>query len=358
MKGMLKQLLLLSFDRHSLFSIRDDLLEENRKCLVIYGSIVACGMAVLLLLSLFIDTLVSSRTSYGIAIVVGGTVFLLATDPAKKHPELVVICQYLLICGLLAFGIILGTIVEPNEASASFAVLLFVAPLLFTDLPVRINALTLLSIVVYIFIARATQSPEMFAFNLSVILPYGFANIILTHFTSKMKIERHIYAYEKRVMAEYDQLTGMLNRWSFERDAEAAKNGEAGVVTVCSFDVNSLKTVNDTYGHKAGDELLTASSGAIKKIIGKYGTCYRVGGDEFMAILPGDCPDPEELIRRLDQEAANYHSSYGFTVSIASGIVQGPCESIHELITKADRQMYRHKEQYYIAAGKKGKPSI
>ena len=52
-----------------------------------------------------------------------------------------------------------------------------------------------------------------------------------------------------------------------------------------SLDVNGLKTINDTQGHAAGDELIKAAASCMKKCIGSYGRVYRTGGDEFIALI-------------------------------------------------------------------------
>ena len=94
-------------------------------------------------------------------------------------------------------------------------------------------------------------------------------------------------ADEKNRLAHIDGLTGLLNRLAFsEKENEIArmKNGQCVFV---ELDVNNLKKVNDNYGHTEGDKHIIGAANAINKSFGQYGSIYRVGGDEFVAIIEG-----------------------------------------------------------------------
>lgn len=90
-----------------------------------------------------------------------------------------------------------------------------------------------------------------------------------------------------------DELTGCYNRRAYEEDLLKCDNKEYIYV---SMDVNGLKTVNDTFGHEAWDELIKGASNCMCKIFGSYGKVYRTGGDEFAAVLC-DCGENPETIR-------------------------------------------------------------
>ena len=82
---------------------------------------------------------------------------------------------------------------------------------------------------------------------------------------------------------QLDGLTGLLNQNSFLNRSEEM-NYTNGMLIV--FDVDDFKHVNDVYGHVKGDLCLSIIANCIKKAYAKYGYCYRIGGDEFAAILP------------------------------------------------------------------------
>ena len=160
-------------------------------------------------------------------------------------------------------------------------------------------------------------------------------------------LDRHKeFENELRYVAEYDSLTGLPNRYSYN---EFLKNAVEDEKSVCIFlfDLNNLKFVNDTYGHAKGDELIKNASLCIKECFldeaGK--NCYRIGGDEFVSIL--DNIDKEDINKYLDKftELEKKHK-----VSIAVGCAYA--KSIKDigyerLIISADKNMYKNKSEMY-----------
>jgi diguanylate cyclase (GGDEF)-like protein len=91
----------------------------------------------------------------------------------------------------------------------------------------------------------------------------------------------------ERRKANFDPLTGLLNRRAFEdRARELFKDGVADPAYVAMFDVDRLKQFNDVHGHKIGDDVLRCVAGRLSTAVGTAGTVARTGGDEFAVILP------------------------------------------------------------------------
>lgn len=88
-------------------------------------------------------------------------------------------------------------------------------------------------------------------------------------------------------LAYIDILTNIKNRTAYVQDIDKFNqilSPESNIIVVI-FDLNNLKEANDTFGHETGDTLLIAAADCIKKALLDYGTCYRIGGDEFAAIV-------------------------------------------------------------------------
>jgi diguanylate cyclase (GGDEF)-like protein len=87
--------------------------------------------------------------------------------------------------------------------------------------------------------------------------------------------------------ANFDPLTGLINRRSFEEFAnELFKDGVAHPAFVAVFDVDQMKAFNDSQGHKVGDDVLRSVAERLSTTIGTAGTVARIGGDEFGVVLP------------------------------------------------------------------------
>jgi diguanylate cyclase (GGDEF)-like protein len=150
-----------------------------------------------------------------------------------------------------------------------------------------------------------------------------------------------------------DKLTGFFNRRAFDDHINRLRDQvPLEDIIVAAFDVNSLKQVNDSFGHMAGDELIKGSASLIQETFAPFGACYRTGGDEFIAILEKPVDDIDVLTTRFEHSLADWHGKYVNQIAISYGIVRSsdhPC-TIDELIFLADAQMYLRKKEYYQTA--------
>lgn len=170
------------------------------------------------------------------------------------------------------------------------------------------------------------------------------------------KQEAHLLKMEKQQAefeAKHDPLTGMINRREFERQLAITLDEvllHAGRKHVLMFlDLDHFKTVNDTCGHAAGDELLQQVSGLMRHHIREGDLLARMGGDEF-AIMLRDC-DLSAGSRVADAlcTAINNHvyacggNSFSIGVSIGLSLVSDRSQSLRELIKQADAACYEAK---------------
>jgi diguanylate cyclase (GGDEF)-like protein len=127
------------------------------------------------------------------------------------------------------------------------------------------------------------------------------------------------------------------------------KATEQHPVAILLFDLNGFKRYNDTFGHPAGDDLLTELGAGLRTAVGEEGIAYRFGGDEFCVLLT--CPrDRFEDVSRASAMALT-SSQNGVDVASSWGIATIPDEasSAHEAIQLADLRMYAQKESRRVA---------
>lgn len=152
-----------------------------------------------------------------------------------------------------------------------------------------------------------------------------------------------------------DELTGLLNRRAFEEDLRALENEEIELdFILASMDVNGLKVVNDDLGHAAGDELLIGAAACMKQCLGGYGKVYRIGGDEFAAILYTNINNLVRIAQDLDNTVLNWSGKMVPSLSISSGFVissERVSKSLSKMMRIADQRMYANKEIFYQNKG-------
>ena len=154
-------------------------------------------------------------------------------------------------------------------------------------------------------------------------------------------------------LAHHDTLTGMLNRRAFEAEWHNSKQllrrrrVDIGLIL---FDVNHFKAINDSYGHQSGDEVLKSISSCIQSVLRSAEELYRIGGDEFAAIIIGSSPQDEvELAQRcIDAVAEHDFSETGVKekIRISCGISHCQADELEKLDNlqwQADVAVYQAK---------------
>ncbi|TML02468.1 MAG: GGDEF domain-containing protein [Actinobacteria bacterium] len=144
-----------------------------------------------------------------------------------------------------------------------------------------------------------------------------------------------------RFLADHDPLTNLLNRRSFVQhlDAEVARSRRyARPLALVIFDLDELKTVNDTQGHTAGDEALKRVGDALRATIRSGDNAFRIGGDEFAVIVP------EATERDAHAAAQRIADELQLAASFGVAICEQDCDA-GTLLREADGAMYRMKRR-------------
>ncbi|MBR3705085.1 MAG: GGDEF domain-containing protein [Oscillospiraceae bacterium] len=145
-----------------------------------------------------------------------------------------------------------------------------------------------------------------------------------------------------RTKAERDALTAIFNRYMFQRVCELLKDSEAPLGLVI-IDVDKFKEVNDTYGHSAGDRALIRVAQVLTECFRDSDHVFRIGGDEFAAILPTVNPGSGERIREKLRHVNKLLSDPGdgaIPLTLSCGVAFSPAGYRDSLLEQADRAMY------------------
>lgn len=188
--------------------------------------------------------------------------------------------------------------------------------------------------------------------NLRLLLPWFILLFSLIASLISRALFRHISNPFYRDMANTDYLTQLKNRNAYQIDMAnlIAMRREHGM-GIIAIDLNSLKKVNDTYGHEKGDQYITCISQAFENLKTKEAVMYRIGGDEFVIWVPGaDESKIENLMARLKEEF--YKLTFSPDLSFSWGYAiynEQEDDDLHSTYRKADKQMYSKKQEHYSA---------
>src|SRR6266568_3655792 len=150
-----------------------------------------------------------------------------------------------------------------------------------------------------------------------------------------------------RNLAMVDPLTGLYNRRFAEQRlaAEVARSERKGhPLTILTLDLNSFKQINDTYGHPAGDQVLQEFAAHLNKVIRGADLAVRLGGDEFLVLLPECTTQQLQLVLgRLGSLEVDWHGQT-IPVTFSAGWKQYEMgERPEEMLTRADELLYARK---------------
>ena len=155
---------------------------------------------------------------------------------------------------------------------------------------------------------------------------------------------------EHRREAVLDPLTGLLNRAAllarFDELEQLAGHGEHASLGMLVADVDHFKRVNDEHGHPAGDAVLRDIAYAMRKALRAFDLVYRIGGEEFVVLLPGaDLERTIEVGERLRVAVAeSRHGDIAVTMSLGAAAARGRSVRFADLYAAADAALYAAKK--------------
>lgn len=174
---------------------------------------------------------------------------------------------------------------------------------------------------------------------------WSLVQVSLTDISARKKAEAYL-----EFLGKHDALTKLRNRSFFNDELNRLERRGLGPVAVLVVDVNGLKAANDAYGHAAGDALLRRAGEVLAKAVEPPMTASRIGGDEFVLLMPGlDERGGEQLLAQL-QELLELNNQFhgGDPLDLSLGLaVWRTGERLEAAVHRADALMYEHKRRYY-----------
>jgi diguanylate cyclase (GGDEF)-like protein len=194
--------------------------------------------------------------------------------------------------------------------------------------------------------ARSLARGWIVVFAIEVLLyAVGTAFIVLI-----LAKDRAVHIY--RMAAATDPLTGLLNRRGFFEAAaalvSASRRDDMAPVSVLAFDLDHFKAINDHYGHAVGDEVLQVFAGVVLETLRATDIVGRLGGEEFVALLPGTLAEATVAAERVRSALAAVdlvRNEQRIAATVSIGVACGPPSEgvVDILLGSADCALYRAK---------------
>lgn len=253
---------------------------------------------------------------------------------------------YLFMALAYFFATLNGIMIRDINA-VGFIVIVITIPLLFIDRPIRIIFITLTAMAFFALAVIITKTYSAIVFDLTNVIIYGLFGLILSNYIIHVKVSRILADKRLVIMSETDLLTGLKNRNSYENNHPKYPDKCRFSLTCIYIDANGLHELNNSKGHKAGDEMLCTIADFLKERF-YLQDIYRIGGDEFVVFVVDDMTGSapvvmKEIEKRLNEK--DYHISWGLT-AVSAGLI-----NMTSLIIETEQKMYKAKTAYYIERG-------
>ena len=329
-------------DKESYLLIKEKIENSNRITAFVFASVATILIGIMYILSYSQEGFASSKPVYIFGIIFS-LIQIVVSILGKKKSFLTYVSVYMAISVFLIYGIAIATLTRPEEQTVTFMVMLIFVPLIFIDRPIRMALFLILYIIVFIVMAYRTKSGSVLSVDITDAVIFGLLSIVSESVVYRAKIKGYVLEKQLHIMSETDQLTGLNNRNCYEwRIGNYPELYEHSICCIY-IDVNGLHELNNTKGHKAGDDMLQYTANIVKNIFGARDT-YRIGGDEYVAfVLDGTLEDVKERIAEMNAQVTEmgYHVAVGYEFEDHKGT------DINKLIIEAESKMYKDKSVYY-----------
>lgn len=186
---------------------------------------------------------------------------------------------------------------------------------------------------------------------------WAMVQVSLTDITARKKAEAYL-----EYLGKHDVLTKLLNRSFYTEEIHRLNRSLLRPISCIYLDMNGLKAINDQLGHDIGDSLLRRVGDILNQAVSYPYTVSRIGGDEFVILMPGASEQHTETIKQAIHELFHIDNQYysSLPISMAVGCATTETnESIESMVKRADQKMYEDKQHYYqqLKLSQQQKPS-
>ncbi len=303
---------------------------------------------VLFIFSLFVDIMAVNRVYYlsGLIYSIGGTCFFFAL---KKYSLAAQFIIYLSISLLLLFGAFLSSN-NPNTPAVTFIAFIIITPMFMIDKPYFMAIELTAASTVFLIWMHAVKPLEIWRIDCGNIIPFTVVGIFIHIIANSIRIKEFVLRRKINIQKDTDELTGLHNKAALTRlinEYLEDGNKNSGIMLLLDFD--RFKSINDNYGHDAGDSVIKQFGAFLGEQFGEGEITGRFGGDEFIVFVK-DTNDPEtaeKTAKRIVEGAAERviipDPDRKMSVSIGIALYHGEEKNYSEIFKKADLALYKTK---------------
>ena len=320
--------------------------------LAIFGGLFTC--------SLFSELLRPNCIIYLAALiysaVIIGLFFIL-----KKDSLIAQFLIYLTISLLFLFGIGLS-LRNPETQAVSFIAFLLITPMFMIDKPFFMAFELSIASLVFVLWTGNVKPYEVWQAYCANIVPFTIIGIFLNVIANSIRIKEFVLKRKLSIQKDTDDLTGLKNKGATIREISKLIDDDSfnkGIMYV--MDIDKFKTINDTYGHDVGDDVILQFGHFLGNLFNGDEIIGRFGGDEFIVFIKNAddketaCRIAEDIVKGCGEKVIYSDGSSKVSTSVGIALYHGEEKEYSELFKKADVALYEAKadavNRYHISKG-------
>lgn len=249
--------------------------------------------------------------------------------------------------GFSLFLIMLDTVLNPDKQTLWIPLFMMLFPSLYINKLYQYAFEEVIMMIILISFSYRYKTHQQFISDIYVVIAAHTFSLVMAQSLLVLRSQEALAILELSRLGTVDVATGVYNKGTFMKLAEEyLSDKEDEPCSLCVIDVDNFKHVNDTLGHKVGDEVLAHLGGELNRIFDQNVLRGRFGGDEFVALIPGNLD--EELLsskcRELEDSIHNFKAGNDFEFSVSIGAVMSQNKmQFEKLFELADEALYESK---------------
>ena len=267
----------------------------------------------------------------------------------KKDSLIAQLLIYLSISWMFIFGCLI-TQNKPDSPAVTFIAILLVAPMFMIDKPFFMIIELCSASAVFLIWMHGVKPHEIWVYDLMNVIPFTIVGCFLNVIANAVRIREFVLTRKINIQKDTDDLTGLKNKGALTREINeflSDKTKNKGIMLL--MDADRFKSINDTYGHDAGDQVIAGLGEYLRNKFNSGEIAGRFGGDEFIIFIK-DTDDTvaarkiaEDLVLGASDNITIPNTDQKITVSIGVYIYKGLEKTYSEIVKKADKAMYMAK---------------
>ncbi len=267
----------------------------------------------------------------------------------KKDSIIAQFLIYLSMSVLFLFGCVLS-MNRPGIPAVSFIAFLLIMPMIMIDKPFFMAIELSAASAIFLIWSYSVKSYDVWIIDFANVIPFTVVGIFLNVIANSLRIREFILTRKINIQKDTDDLTGLNNKGALTSEINqflADKSTDKGLLFM--MDIDRFKSINDTYGHDVGDDVIRQLGSFLDKMFTDDEIVGRFGGDEFIAFVKNtDDPDAAgriacDIVKGVAENVVPADGAAKTSLSIGIAMYHGLEKNYSEIFKKADIALYEAK---------------